>query len=126
MSSEAEKRAAALLSLKAGNRQQLEAMAARYDELRGQRDNLVREVEVLQCDVEQKTLQRQQDESAAEASPAAQGGAQGRRWSETAAPEDVDLTSLDGMTLTDEQIADALSNLIDFSATKSNIRSSEK
>ena len=34
--------------------------------------------------------------------------------------------SIDGMTLTDEQIADALANLLDFSATKSNMRSAEK
>jgi hypothetical protein len=129
MSCEAEQRASALLALKMGNRQQLEAMAARYDEMRARRDALVAEVEVLQKEVEAKTLSGQQESPPASSKPAAPangGNGHRRRWSGTVAPDDAELTTLGGMTLTDEQIADALSNLLDFSATRSNIRSSDK
>lgn len=122
-----EQQARELLELKARHRDQLEALAGNYDELMAKRDALAKEVDELQAQLKRKAEAGSKDGSntvtpttAAPAAAAAPGHR--RRWS----GEQAAVAEGDQITMTDEQIADALSNLIDFSAKKSNIRTSNK
>jgi hypothetical protein len=127
-------RAEKLLHVKQRNRQQLENLAAQYEGMRARRDQMAHEVETLRNEVEAEVLQQERaasvlaagaGEGGASSSPEAETKRHARRWSGTLEGVDT-IEGADGVTLSDDQITDALANLLDFSATKSNIRSSEK
>ena len=113
MAETAEQLARQLVETKQRNRLQLEAMASQLESLRVKRDTVAREIETLQRQVqtELEAQQRRQEEPTA---PAA-GGKPNAKATDASDAND------DGMTLSDEQIADALANLLQFSATKSSM-----
>jgi hypothetical protein len=114
-------RAAELLGLKQRNRKHLEAMAQQLEQLKEKRDRVAGEVDALRRDIE---LESQLKANPSDQGNSSDGGSsKALRW--TSVGEDTTANS-DGFSMTDEQVADALADLLDFSATKSNIRSSEK
>jgi hypothetical protein len=119
---EQKRRATALLEAKQRNRVQLEAVTKQFDALQTKRDRLAQEVEQLQIEVERETQKRSTVGSGASDSSSSPSK---KSWGGLPT-EQGEADGAEGLTMTDEQIADALSNLLEFSPSRSNIRSAEK
>jgi hypothetical protein len=119
---EAEQLAQELLSTKQRHRKQLEAMATQIETLRVKRDGLLKDVEGLQKHVQAELERHEAQHRRMEEAQNARG--KGTSPALSSSPNG-DRDGDDG-TVTDEQVADALAALLEFSASKSKMSHADR